>query len=92
MVTEGPMVASQWQGVAGELERTTERAPGNESRGGAHPNSGASVGQWGGAAWWRSTTVELARCLPTTRPKSCTTGFEREEGEVGIKEGRIGAG
>jgi hypothetical protein len=37
-------VASRRQGVAGELVGTTGRAPGNESRGEAHPNSGASVG------------------------------------------------
>jgi hypothetical protein len=38
-------VASRQQGVAGELEGTTGRAPSNESGGRAHPNSGASVGQ-----------------------------------------------
>jgi hypothetical protein len=36
--------------------------------------------------------VELARWSPTTQPKSCTTGREREEGEVGIKEGGRGMG
>jgi hypothetical protein len=43
-LANGPVVASRRQGVAGELVGTTGRAPGNESRGEAHPNSGASVG------------------------------------------------
>jgi hypothetical protein len=43
-------------------------APGKKIGGGAHPNSDASVGQWGGTARWRSTAVKLARWSPTTGP------------------------
>jgi hypothetical protein len=39
-----------------------------------------------------STAVELAQWSPMMWPKSYTTGGEREEGEVGIKEGGRGAG
>jgi hypothetical protein len=35
-VIEGPVVASRRQGVAGKLEGTTGRAPGEEGAGGAH--------------------------------------------------------
>jgi hypothetical protein len=35
-LTDGSVVASRRQGVVGELVGTTERALGNESRGGAH--------------------------------------------------------
>jgi hypothetical protein len=35
-LADGLVVASRWYGVAGELVGTTRRAPGNESRGGAH--------------------------------------------------------
>jgi hypothetical protein len=48
------------------------------------------VSPWGmGIATARlcSTAMELARWSLTTRSKSCTTGREREEGEVGIMEG-----
>jgi hypothetical protein len=61
--------------------------PSKESEGGAHASSDASVERLGGAARWHSEAVELARWSPMTRPKSCTIGREREEGEVGIKEG-----
>jgi hypothetical protein len=76
-LVDGPMVASRRQGVVGELMGTTRSTSGNESGGGAHPNSGVSVGLWGGTARWGSTVVELARWSPMMRPKSCTTGGER---------------
>jgi hypothetical protein len=78
-------VASRRLGVTGELKGGTGRAPSNESGGGSHPNSGTSVGRWGGAVRWHSPVVELVRWSPTTRPKSCTMRREREESEVGIK-------
>jgi hypothetical protein len=39
---------------------------GKEISGRAHLIGGASVGQWGGAARWRSMVVELARWSPMT--------------------------
>jgi hypothetical protein len=65
--------------------------PGKESGGRAHPSRDASVERWGGAARWHSAAVELAQWSPTTQRKSYTTGGEREEGEVGNKEGETGA-
>jgi hypothetical protein len=51
------------------------------------------VSRWGGGvARCGSTAVELAQWSPMMWPKSYTTGGEREEGEVGIKEGGRGAG
>jgi hypothetical protein len=42
--------------------------PGKEIGSGAHPIGGVSVGQWGGASWWRSTVGELAQWSPMTGP------------------------
>jgi hypothetical protein len=53
------------------------KVPGKKIRGGAHPNSGMSVGQWGGAARWRSMAVMLAQRIPTIGLYPCTTGRER---------------
>jgi hypothetical protein len=48
-LTDGPMGASQWQGVAGELVGNTGRALGNKSGGGAHRGRRSSV-RWGGGS------------------------------------------
>jgi hypothetical protein len=44
-----PVVASRWQGVAGELMGTTGRAPGKEGAGGAHRGGGVTTGRRGGS-------------------------------------------
>jgi hypothetical protein len=53
-VTEGPVVARLRQGVVGELEGTTRRAPGKEGASGAHRGGGATTGRRGGAVRWRA--------------------------------------
>jgi hypothetical protein len=53
-VTEGPVVARLRQGVVGELEGTTRRAPGKEGASGAHRGGGATTGRRGGSVWWRA--------------------------------------
>jgi hypothetical protein len=70
MVTDGPVVASRWQGVAGELAETTGRAPGNKSGGGAHRGGGAMTGQRGGS-------VEGGSTVTPASSGSCRGGRER---------------
>jgi hypothetical protein len=48
-ITEGPVVARLQQGVVGELEGTTRRAPGKEGAGRAHRGGGATTGRRGGS-------------------------------------------
>jgi hypothetical protein len=53
-VTEGPVVARLRQGVVGELEGTTGRAPGKEGAGGAHRGGDTTTGRRGGSVRWRA--------------------------------------
>jgi hypothetical protein len=78
-IADGPVVASRRQGVAGELMGTTGRAPGNESKGGAHQG------------WWstaRRGGSSVRRCATSSSPEggsavtpvsswSCGGGQER---------------
>jgi hypothetical protein len=48
-LTDGPVVASRWQGVVGELVGTTGRAPGKEGAGGDHRGR-RSTARWGGGS------------------------------------------
>jgi hypothetical protein len=69
-VTDGLVVASRWQGVAGELAETTGRAPGNKSGGGAHRGGGAMMGRRGGS-------VEGGSTVTPASSESCRGGRER---------------
>jgi hypothetical protein len=53
-LTVGPVVASRWQGVAGELVGTTETASGKEGAGGAHRGWRSTVRRGGGSVRWRA--------------------------------------
>jgi hypothetical protein len=44
VVVEGPVVASRWKGVAGELVETIGGAPGNKSGGGVAVRGGVLTG------------------------------------------------
>jgi hypothetical protein len=79
VVTEGPVVASRWQSVAGELTGTTERALGNKSGGGAHRGDGAMTGQRGGSVRWRAagSLPEGGSAVSPTSSGSCGGGRER---------------
>jgi hypothetical protein len=55
--------------------------PGKESRGGAHPSSGASVERWGGAARWRAHEREGRQRLQLT----LGAAGQDERGEGGPK-------
>jgi hypothetical protein len=73
------MVASRWQGVAGELVGTIGRAPGNKSEGGAHRGGGAMMGWRGGSVWQRAaeSSPEGGSAVTPTSSESCGGGRER---------------
>jgi hypothetical protein len=53
-LANGPVVASWWQGVAGELMGTTGRALGNESGGGVHRGQRSTARRGGGSVRWHT--------------------------------------
>jgi hypothetical protein len=77
MLTEGPVVASWWQGVAGELMGTTGRAPNNESGGGAHRGWRSTMRRGGGLVRWRAagSSLEGGSVVTPASSWSCGGGY-----------------
>jgi hypothetical protein len=72
----GPVVASRWQGVAGELVGTTGRTLGKVGVGRAHRGGGATMGRRGSSVRWRAagSSPKGESAATTTSSWSCGGG------------------
>jgi hypothetical protein len=93
MLTEGPVVASWWQGVASELMGTTGRAPNNESGGGAHRGWRSTMRRGGGLVRWRAVGSSLEGGSVVEDMRSLgLSHFGRENADAELTEEGNGGG